>query len=278
VNTNTRLAALAFSIAATATIEKAAVAAPNEDPRVVEARRACAAGQVDRGVDLLASIVAESGDPGAVYNQARCYQQNGRTEDALHRFREYLRIGTTERPSERRKAERFIEELEAELEAKARRVGPPPSTPLPAAAPPPTTEPPPTSNPTETIFPRDATTTSPEPYNSTLRWASYGAGAVGVAGLGFGLYQSLRVLSIEKDLEKAKKNPELFPGGVTKLNSDGKDAEIRQWIGYGVGAASAAGATLLYWLSRPQGKEAAVSFTLPPGPSGSVGLGVSGRF
>ena len=68
---------------------RAHAAAP--DPRALAARQACAAGRVEQGIELLAEIVAATGDSDAVYNQARCYEQNGRPQEALARFREYLR-------------------------------------------------------------------------------------------------------------------------------------------------------------------------------------------
>ncbi|HEY0713675.1 MAG TPA: hypothetical protein VGF45_13430, partial [Polyangia bacterium] len=184
-DTSARLVALALVIVS-AMVTRPVAAAPSEDPRAAEARRACATGQVDRGVDLLASIIAESGDPSAVYNQARCYQQNGRPEEALNRFREYLRIGADEKPADRRKAERFIAELEAELEAKANRTTPVAPAAPGAEGPLPMT---PEAIPSPGVAAGSDTGTASTP---VLRMISYGAATVGVLGLGFGLSQSLR--------------------------------------------------------------------------------------
>ena len=96
-------------------------ARPSRNRRALEARRACAAGRVEQGIELLAQIIAETGDPNAVYNQARCYQGNGRAEQALTRFREYLRIAGPLPPRERQRVRRFIVELEQEVEARGRR-------------------------------------------------------------------------------------------------------------------------------------------------------------
>src|SRR5689334_17575967 len=78
-----------------------------EESRQVKAKRACAAGRVEEGVELLAALYAESGDVNYVYNQGRCYQQNGRGDQALNRFREYLRRATNATPEERREVQGF---------------------------------------------------------------------------------------------------------------------------------------------------------------------------
>ncbi len=91
------------------------------DPRPAKAKRACAAGQVERGVAILAELLVDRGDVNAIYNQGRCYQQNGRAELAIARFREYLRVARAVSPAERAEVTGFITELESELERKARR-------------------------------------------------------------------------------------------------------------------------------------------------------------
>ncbi|HEY0709039.1 MAG TPA: hypothetical protein VGG33_19680 [Polyangia bacterium] len=262
-----RSVALALLLAGPVTATPAAWAAPSEDPRVVEARRACAAGQVDRGMDLLASVIADTGDPGAVYNQARCFQQNGRPEDAIIRFREYLRVGHKEPLADRRTAERFIKELEAEIAEKEKRA--PVVTPVPS-----TSEPPSPATPSENT---SAPLVTPDPGTSStppLRWAAYGAGAVGVLGLGFGVFNSLRVRSIQSDLNEGPPKSGLE---YDRLKERGYEAENRQYIGYGVGAAALAGGALLYWLSRPE-TGTQVSLTLPFGPGAGAGLRLSGRY
>jgi hypothetical protein len=98
--------------------------------RMKEVKRACAAGEVDRGVRLLADLYAETNDPTAIYNQARCYQQNARPELAASRFREYLRKAGQLPAAERAEVEAFIREADAEA---ARGAAAPPAYP---AAPP----------------------------------------------------------------------------------------------------------------------------------------------
>src|SRR5207244_1269155 len=83
-----------------------------EESRQVKAKHACAAGRVEEGVEILAGLYAESGDVNYVYNQGRCYQQNGRVDQALNRFHEYLRRATSASSEERHEVQGFIDELE----------------------------------------------------------------------------------------------------------------------------------------------------------------------
>src|SRR5437867_3321336 len=83
------------------------------DPREGEARRECLAGRYQRGIDLLAALFTDTKDPNYIFNQARCYQQNNRPDEALSRFREYLRKAPTLPPAEETEVQRYIRECEA---------------------------------------------------------------------------------------------------------------------------------------------------------------------
>lgn len=97
-------------------------AAPGDEAsRSAEAKKLCAAGQVAPGVAILAELFASTGDQDYVYNQGRCYQQNNHPDEAIARFREYLRRATGITKDERAEVETFIKELEGEREANARR-------------------------------------------------------------------------------------------------------------------------------------------------------------
>jgi serine/threonine-protein kinase len=90
---------------------------PDEDPRAIEARKACVSGQVERGIQLLADYLATTDDVIAVYNMGRCYQQNGLPDKALLQFREYLRKARNLSGAERADVEAQIRELEGERRA-----------------------------------------------------------------------------------------------------------------------------------------------------------------
>jgi hypothetical protein len=108
----------------------------NREAREREARKACFTGNVDRGVELLVDLYGETGHPNYIYNQARCFERNGRYDQALLSYEDYLRkakdVGTAERAD--------VEKAIAELRSKVARQTPA-TTPPPAATA--TTEPPP---------------------------------------------------------------------------------------------------------------------------------------
>src|SRR6185503_1526342 len=81
----------AVALAALALLATVGSARAQQDPRELEAKKACLANKPDRGIELLAELYAETNEATYIYNQGRCYQQNGRSADALIRFREYLR-------------------------------------------------------------------------------------------------------------------------------------------------------------------------------------------
>jgi hypothetical protein len=59
------------------------------EAREAEARKECAAGRYRRGVEILAELFVQTTEPIYVYNQGRCYEENGQLEQAITRFREY---------------------------------------------------------------------------------------------------------------------------------------------------------------------------------------------
>src|SRR5664279_1617332 len=73
-----------------------------------EARTACLAGDYTLGVRLLSELFVSSKDPGFIYNQARCFEQNRRYDDAIGRFHEYLRAGKNLDAAEKADAEKHI--------------------------------------------------------------------------------------------------------------------------------------------------------------------------
>jgi hypothetical protein len=193
--------------------------------RVVEARKACAAGRVDQGVEILAGIIAQTGDMNALYNQARCYQLNGRPEPAIARFREYLRSARDISAEERKRVEGFIKELDADLEARARRE----SLIRAAAAAP-------------AVAPDRAASTS-----HRLRVASLALAASGGVALIAGGYFSWKMARVADDLESQWS---LTSAQFKQRWNDGKRFELLARVGYGVGAAALVGSAACYLLGR----------------------------
>jgi hypothetical protein len=87
------------------------------DPRVDEALTACVAGEVQKGIRLLAELYTATKDPIWIFNQGRCYHQNAQLTQALSRFREFLRKskGGPE-DVDVRDAQKYITEIETELQ------------------------------------------------------------------------------------------------------------------------------------------------------------------
>jgi hypothetical protein len=64
-------------------------ASPDDQERA--ARKACLLGDVRKGTEILADLYLDTKNPTHIYNQGRCFEQNGQNEQAALRFREYLR-------------------------------------------------------------------------------------------------------------------------------------------------------------------------------------------
>jgi hypothetical protein len=228
-----------------------ASAADSEDPRASKALTACTAGQVPTGVALLAELYTETRDPAFIFNQGRCYQQNGQLDPAAERFREYLRVGKNEPAADRARAEGFIKEIEARMERR-----------------------------------RTDQEASPEGRRRSqgLATASIALGALGVAAVGTGVFLSLQVQSKESQVQREFANGGALPDSsqLKRQLSDGGRLETWQWVSYGVGVAALAGAatTLVLRGGWPWSREGgAASVTLVPVTSPqALGGVVSTRF
>jgi hypothetical protein len=218
---------------------------PPSDPRVQEAKAACAAGRVEEGIATLARLYAESNEIMWVFNQGRCYQQNGRDEQALQRFREFLLKSSLLSAEEvREDAVRAARAHIASLEA---RVAPP----APARAAP-----------------------LPDGPRPRYRLVSAALGVVGVAGLAAGMAFGLRTRSLENKLQQDSASG-LVPGS---RYSEGKRAETWQWVGYAAGAAALVAGALLFYVGSP-GEAPRASLTMAPLVSDRAGgVTLGGRF
>jgi len=183
-----------------------------------------------KGVDILSDLFVETSSPIYVYNQGRCYQQNNRWEQAIGRFREYLRIAKDLTDSDKADADQQIADCERSL-GKSAQLAPPPAV----AAPPPIAR-------TETLrqSPRRNTsgcgragghcrlrTTTARVYarGSGLRsrWAGCGRrrGWIGLEDTSISSDEQKHVATVDKENER-------------------KSLETWGWVSYGVGAAAIA--------------------------------------
>lgn len=212
-------------------------ATANRESREREARRACLAGDYATGVAALSELFLDFRDPTYIFNQARCYEQNERFEEAISRFREYLRISPAERPI----VEKHIAECEALQQKKVQ------ST--PAAQP---TIQPVAQSEGQNLAAVNAPLGQPAPVvtaavqakapaspGSGLRIGGLASAGIGVAALAAGLVLNLQANSLAK--------------GITPPNTYDRDTESRRktyetlgWVGYGVGAAGLLTGAILY--------------------------------
>jgi hypothetical protein len=222
------------------------------DTRMTEVKRACVAGEVDKGVALLAELYAQTNDPTAIYNQGRCYQQNARPEQAVMKFQEYLRKAKDVTPEERAEVERFISELKADIE----RAKPAP-TPAPVV----------TSQPVEEARP-----------GSTLRKAGVVLGALGVAAVGAGVVFGVMMKSKQDEIDRVTKAPGYVDAPSTQGPiADGKRYETLQFVGYAVGATVLITGTACYVVGAR--REARAQVVVAPLATASLGgLSLAGTF
>jgi hypothetical protein len=223
-------------------------------------------------VELLARIFADTGNVNAVYNQARCYQANGRPERALARFREYLRLAADIAPRERERVKGFMRELEQQL---AERPAPQPAaTPpavfrapiaLEASAGAPTPLPAPTEPPADDGHRSDAI--------RTIRKWQIAAGGVAAASLlpvAVGVYYAQKAAGIRRQIEQQTE-----PITYVELEArwrHGERAAARRGAAWLVAGGMLAGAGVLYLLGRPAGNRATTSVTFDP----LIGRGAGG--
>jgi len=210
-----------------------------QDQREVRAKKACAAGRVDEGVELLADLFTETGDLNYVYNQGRCYQQNGVADKAINRFREYLRRSTELAPQDRQEVEQFIAELEKQEERRA----------------------------TEAAL-RASQASRPSGADSArLKTIGLGLGAVGALAVGTAVVLSLKVRSEEREVEKKfEMQDKVTTQEVSVWMRDGGRLETFQWVAYGIGAAAFAGGATCYLLGYRGGREKTIAWTWTPDP------------
>lgn len=221
------------------------VCAQERDPRELEAKKACLAGRTIQGIELLAALYAETNDATYIFNQGRCFEQNGKAQDAITRFREYLRKASTITPEEKAQVQRHISEMEDQA-----RQNPAPTVVSPESPPGIVQSQPDPSLQAATTATTAATspTSDSSPRTSgtahAFRIASITAAAVGVIAVAGGIYMGLQARSLSDEITMEANNGTF---SRDKFN-EGQRSETLQWVGYGVGAAGLATGGLLFYL------------------------------
>jgi len=225
------------------------------------AKKACMTGDAAKGVAILADLFIDTSDPTYIYNQGRCYEQNNRYEEAIGRFREYLRKATAATAEEKADAEKHIADCQALLGKKeppspaaaaaeaARSPTPAPVEPAqpalartPELASPPPAEP--IAGPAPEVAPAIEGQAGPRP-GSGLRVAGITTFAVGIAALAGGLAMNLKHNGMIDDLQGE------YAAGD---HDSAKTYKTLAIVGYAAGAACAAGGAILYYLGWRSGR------------------------
>ena len=215
---------------------------PADDPRPREAKAACAAGRVDEGIAVLARLYAESNDLMWVFNQGRCYQQNGRSDEAIQRFREFLRkAGELPRDEVREDAVQAAHGHLASLEAEQRH----------------TVEP----------APRD-----PRVY---YRVGGAGLGVLGRAGVATGIAFGIKTRNLQNSIEQDAMNAPVDGARIPA----GRRYETWQWVGYGVGAGALTAAAIVFYLGEKRSqRDERQAMVVPLVEDGAAGAALWCRF
>jgi hypothetical protein len=157
------------------------------------AKTACLTGDYAKGVALLAELYVDTNDPMHIFNQGRCFEQNGRYEDAINRFREYQRKLTDANSAPDPEAERHINDCQALIETKK----PPAPYPMPADTGPtaPVANPQPSTGATSPAngssgvpMPVGPTPSQEKPPMPVQKKLGYAAGVLGILGIAVGVY------------------------------------------------------------------------------------------
>jgi hypothetical protein len=118
------------------------------------AKKACLIGDVDKGAEILADLYVDTNDATYIYNSGRCFEQNGKNDQAVLRFKEYLRKAKSLSQTEKDAVVKKIDELQGA--AGKHEAETPPAVP-PSAAPAVT------ASPASAVPPSAAVATTPDP-------------------------------------------------------------------------------------------------------------------
>jgi hypothetical protein len=243
--------------------------AASRDAKERAAKRACLNGDPAKGVQILTDLYISSGDPIYLYNQGRCYEQNNRYEEAIGRFREFLRkagSATDADKADATSAEKHIVDCERLLGRKVAEPGRPVAQPTPAPLPPTPTPPPPQTPP---LYPQGIVLQPPPvataPAGGGLRVAGVVTAAVGAAAILTGVFLNVKANSMVGDVQDRYDS---------SAYSSSKDYKTGSMIVYGAGGVCVAGGAILYLL----GVRAEHVAVTPVALQGGAGAMLTGAF
>jgi hypothetical protein len=225
------------------------------------AHKACLSGDYSAGVALLADLFVETKDPTYVFNQGRCFEQNGRNIEAINRFREYLRIAPHLDADVKASVNQHIADCQAfgksqpetsDSSGAGQAVRPTPAAPPPDSS---TTED--AARPRPDLVQVEASPADQDPSGAHLRAAGMIVAGVGGASVITGVILNLKANALTNDLASA---------GFYSRQTESKRADYETFakVGYGVGGACLAGGVLLYILGWRHGPKQDTQVALLP--------------
>jgi hypothetical protein len=251
----------------------AAANAGAKENKARAAKTACLSGDYVKGVALLAELYVSTKDIVYLFNQGRCFEQSGRYEDAIVRFREYQRKNTDAGNAPDMAAEKHIADCQALIDKQAGAAPPPGANPMQPDAEPVSAKAQ-TSNASSAISAApglDLSTASSERHagSRALRVVAYSAaGGAVVAGILAGAFK-LIADSHYRDFEKYRD-----AGDQRKMDAAKSDTTSARNIAIGAGITGAALAvtacvTYLLGSSTSPSEKGGAAVSLSP-----AGLGV----
>ena len=214
------------------------------------AKKACVTGDVRSGIDILGDLYVETGDATYLFNQGRCYEQNRRLEDAIDRFREYLRKVPDASAKDKSDANAHIEECELLIAKQAgggATTGRESTSHSPAPPAQPVITPPPAPavpiEPPVAVVP--ARPSEPKSDGRVLRIVGVVTTVVGLCAVGTGVVLAFKEQGLTNEINaKFSQSKESTRASYQTLG----------YVSYGVGAAAIVGGATLYYLGWRSGK------------------------
>jgi hypothetical protein len=251
------------------------------------AKKACISGDYAKGTELLSELYVETNDITHVFNQGRCFEQNGRYEEAILRFREYARkLKQAGHPLDA-EVERHIADCQALLGRSAEPPAPAPSTigstsTSPRASTPvaPPARPLPEATPAESEVAPTGRSRTPDLTQAASPAAAPGIGlrvtgivtfGLGVAGVAAGVILNVKANDLADEVQASSTS---YRRGKEDTRAS---YETYGWVAYSAGAACMAAGAILYYLGHRQGRNSYLAF-VPTTTGGAPGAVVQGGF
>lgn len=168
------------------------------------AKKACAAGDFRKGVELLAELYVETDDVTHIFNQGRCYEQNHQWVSAIDRFREYLRKNAKATYTEKAEAEKHMADCAAFQEQEESKLAPKnvtPPSPVPVAPVVPVVVPAPEPAPAPVV---ERTEPPSENRGAGLRVTGIVLGSLGIAAAATGVVLNLKANSLGNEYNRTQ--------------------------------------------------------------------------